>query len=167
MELVFAPKDILQIDDARITFRNFSGKGGMYNREGDRNFALVIPTEEMAEELTKNGWNVKIKPPREDGEEPFMFMTVKVAFTEFGPNAFLHSGKAVRRLDEDSISCLDRIDIETIDMDIRPHDWVLQKGTKNEKRGRSAYLREIHVFQRLDRFAEKYGDMAGDDTVEY
>ena len=51
MELTFAPRGVLQIDDARIIFRNFRGEGGKFNKEGDRNFALIIPNEEMAEAL--------------------------------------------------------------------------------------------------------------------
>ena len=51
MELVFAPRHVLQIDNASICFKNFRGEGGKFNKEGDRNFALIIPDEEMAEAL--------------------------------------------------------------------------------------------------------------------
>ena len=49
MKITFAPKGILQIDDARICFRNFRGEESMYNAKGNRSFSLVIPNEEMAD----------------------------------------------------------------------------------------------------------------------
>lgn len=148
MRITYAPRDILQIDDARIIYRNFAGRGDKYNREGDRNFAVVIPDEEMANELTNLGWNVKIKPPREDGDTPFMFLPVKVKFNDRGPNVYLKTGNVQNRLDEESVGLLDNIDIIGVDLDIRPFDWDV-----NGKQGRTAYLQSIRVVQDVDRFA--------------
>ena len=153
MRICYAPRDILQIDDARIIYRNFSGRGDKYNREGDRNFAVVIPDEEMANELTNLGWNVKIKPPREDGDVPFMFLPVKVKFNDRGPNVYLKTGDVQNKLDEESVGLLDNIDIISVDLDIRPFDWDV-----NGKQGRTAYLQSIRVIQDVDRFAGDDGN---------
>ena len=153
MKITYAPRDILQIDDARIIYRNFAGRGDKYNREGDRNFAVLIPDEDIANELVERGWNVKIKPPREEGDIPFMYLPVKVKFNDRGPNAYLQTGDRRNRLNEDSVGCLDNIDIISIDLDIRPFDWDV-----NGKSGRTAYLQAIRVVQDIDRFAERYMD---------
>lgn len=159
MELTIVPSNgHLQIDDARITFRNFEGREERYNRKGDRNFALVLPTEEMADTLIREGWNVKKKPPREEGEEMFCFLPVKVKFNERGPVVYLDSGKARAQLDEDSVKRLDEISIESVDMDLRPYDWEV-----NGKTGRTAYLQSIRVTQRLDRFARDDDDYPWED----
>ena len=151
MEITFAPRGILQIDDAHIIYRNFEGRGDKFNREGDRNFAVVIPDEDLANELVDLGWNVKIKPPREDGDDPFMFLPVKVKFNGRGLNVYLVTGDHQNRLDEETIGCLDNVDILRVDLDVRPYDWDV-----NGKTGRTAYLQAIRVVQDVDRFAERF-----------
>ena len=153
MELVFAPRGILQIDDARIMFRNFRGEGDRFNREGDRNFVLIIPNEDIADALAKEGWNVKIKDPREEGDAPFMYLPVKVKFNDRGPQVYLVTGDRHNRLTEESVGMLDDIDIASVNMDIRPYDWEV-----NGKTGRTAYLQSIEVFQEIDRFAARYAE---------
>ena len=151
MDIVFAPRGILQIDDARIVYRNFSGAPSKFNREGDRNFAVVIPNQEIADALLDAGWNVKIKPPRDEDDMPFMFMPVKIKFNDRGPIVYLKTGDRMNKLDEESVDCLDHVDISSVDMDLRPFDWEV-----NGKTGRSAYLQSICVIQEIDRFAERY-----------
>lgn len=157
MELTFAPRGVLQIDDARIIFRNFRGEGGKYNKEGDRNFALIIPDEEMAEALQNDvneygaGWNVKIKPPREEGDEPFIYLPVKVKFNQRGPIIYLQSGNNSVKLNEETVSMLDDIDIRSVDLDIRPYDDEI-----NGKPFRAAYLQSMCVTQEIDRFAARF-----------
>lgn len=153
MELTFAPRGILQIDDARIAFRNFRGEGDKFNREGDRNFVLIIPTEEIADALTKEGWNVKIRDPLEEGDTPFMYLPVKVKFNDRGPQVYLVTGGRRNRLDEETVAMLDDIDIINVNLDIRPYDWEV-----NGKTGRTAYLQAIEVFQEIDRFAARYAE---------
>lgn len=153
MNVTFAPRGILQIDDARIIYRNFSGLGSKFNREGDRNFAVIISNQEIADALIAEGWNVKIRPPREEGDEPFMYLPVKVKFNDRGPIVYLKTGKAMNKLDEESIDCLDHVDILSVDMDIRPYDWEV-----NGKVGRSAYLQSICVTQEIDRFADRFNE---------
>lgn len=150
MNITFAPRGILQIDDAEIIFRNFEGREEKYNRKGDRNFALKITDPAVAEELADKGWNVKIKPPRDEDDTPFMFLKVNVKFNDRGPRAYLQVGGRQVELDEDSVKCLDNIDILSVDLDIRPYDWEVNGNT-----GRSAYLEAIRVYQRVDRFASE------------
>jgi hypothetical protein len=159
MNITFAPNGHLQIDDARIVYRNFAGVAGTFNREGDRNFSIVIDDEDVAEALRQDknefgvGWNVKSKPPREDGEMPFMHLPVKVKFNGRGPNIYLVSGGARVKLSEDTVACLDDADIIKVDLDIRPYD--------GEARGtsfRSAYLYAMEVTQQVDRFAARYAE---------
>ena len=144
-------RGILQIEDARIIYRNFAGIGSKYNREGDRNFAVIIPNQEIADELIADGWAVKIKPPRDDDDSPFMYLPVKVKFNNRGPAAYVKSGNSVQRLNQDTIGMLDEIDIQSVDMDLRAYDWEV-----NGKTGRSAYLQAINVIQNIDRFGAQY-----------
>ena len=154
MEITFAPRGILQIDDARIVYRNFSGAPSKFNREGDRNFAVVIETQEQADALIAEGWNVKIKAPRDEGEDPFIYLPVKIKFNDRGPSVYLRSGKAMRKLGEDTVDVLDNVDILSVSMDLRPYDWEV-----NGKSGRTAYLQSINVTQEVDRFADMYAEV--------
>ena len=157
MQLTFAPRGILQIDDARIIFRNFSGRADKYNREGDRNFALIIPNHDIADALLSDtneygvSWKVKIKEPREEGDAPFMYLPVNVKFNDRGPKVVLISGNNQTPLDEDTVSILDDINISCVDMDIRPYDGESTYGPF-----RSAYLQAMYVTQEIDRLGRKY-----------
>lgn len=152
MDITYAPRDILQIDNARIVYRNFAGEASKFNREGDRNFAVIIEDQEIADKLVELGWNIKIKPPRDDEDTPFMFLPVKVKFNDRGPVVYLKSGSADPvRLEEEDIGCLDQIDILNVDLDIRPYNWEV-----NGKEGRTAYLQSMMVTQDIDRFAARF-----------
>ena len=153
MNVTFAPRGILQIDDARIIYRNFEGRGDKYNREGDRNFAVIIPDRDICDQLLDAGWNVRIKPSRHEDEhdQDFMYLPVKVKFTDRGPACYLVSGAQEVKLDEESVGIIDDLDILSVNMDIRPYDWEI-----NGKSGRTAYLQSIEVIQKIDRFAAKY-----------
>lgn len=159
MNLTFAPRGVLQIDDARLVFKNFKGEGGKYNREGERNFAVVIETEEQYNALLADenkygdSWNVKLREPREEGDTPFMYLPVKMKFNEHGPAVYLVSGRAKTKLTEASVAILDDVEMLTVSLDIRPYD-----GEINGKTYRSAYLKAIQVTQEIDRFADDMTD---------
>lgn len=159
MELTFAPKGRIQINDARLIFKNFAGAPSKYNREGDRNFAVVIPNREIADALVNDknkygvGWNVIVKEPKDEGDEPLMHLKVKVKFSDRGPKVYLVSGNAVNRLTENTIRRLDNVDILSVNLDIRPYDDEI-----NGKPFRAAYLEAMEVVQNIDRFSARYAD---------
>lgn len=158
------PNGYLEINDARIIWPNFEGRGDRFNKQGDRHFTLIIPDQEIADALMNDknkygdGWNVKIKH-REGDEKPFMNMKVKVSFNGRGPNIYLvnGSGKSVL-LNEDTVKMLDYIDIISCDMDIRPYDDKMPNGNTF----RTAYLSAMRVHQRVDRFAPTDDDRFDD-----
>ena len=152
MDVNFLERGYVEFKGATLIFKNFSGRGDKFNREGDRNFAIRINDPETADALIEAGWNVKIKPPRNDDEGAFMNLPVKVKFNSRGPAIYLESGSRVNQLDEEIVGCLDQIDINTVDLVIRPYDWETPAGLT----GRTAYLQSMAVVQELDHYAERY-----------
>lgn len=153
----------LVIENARLLFRNFSGRESKYNRAGQRNFCVYIEDAADAQKLIDDGWNVRVRPPREDGEEPRYYIQVAVSFENIPPTVYMITKRKKVKLDEESIDTLDFAEIRNVDLTIRPYNWVIQEGTKNEKSGVKAYLRSLYVVIEEDEFAEKY---AGDEYPE-
>jgi hypothetical protein len=149
--------DILKFDNARIINRNFEGRASKYNREGDRNFCVVIDDPDLANQLRDDGWNIKIKPPREEGDSPLIFLSVKIKFDSehprLNPAVYLKTGRKMNKLDEESISILDSVDIINVDMDIRPYNYDV-----NGKTGISAYLLGMCITQNVNRFEQRFAE---------
>ena len=146
----------LVIENARLLFRNFSGRESKYNRAGQRNFCVYIDDPEYAQQLIDEGWNVRVRPPREEGDNPHYYIQVSVSFENISPTVYMITRRKKTRLDEESISTLDFAEIRSVDLIVRPYNWVMQKGTRNEKRGVKAYLKSMYVVIDEDEFAEKY-----------
>lgn len=152
--------DTVLLEDVQIIFRNFSGRAGMYNKEGDRSFAVKLDRDK-AEELKARGWNIKYLAARDEDDEEQAYVSVKINFNgPRPPKAFLVTSKGRTPLGEGEIEMLDYVDILQIDMILNPYNY-----TVNGKSGISVYLETIYVTALEDALAQKYDNM-GISTVD-
>lgn len=138
------------IENARITFRNFSGKEGRFNPAGRRTFSVLLDRDQ-ADRLTEEGWNVKWLQPRDDGEEPQAHIPVEVKWNYMPPKIILITSNGKSSLSEESVNVLDFADIENIDLVLRPYIWEM-----NGRTGVKAYLKVAYVTLVEDEFENKY-----------
>jgi hypothetical protein len=141
------------IEEARLIFRNFSGAEGKYNREGDRNFNVLIPTD-VAEAMEKDGWNIKWLEPREEGDERQARLEVAVSYKGRPPRIVMITHKGKVTLTESMLSILDWVEIKNADLIIRPYQWDV-----NGRQGIKAYLQSLFVTIREDALEIKYSDV--------
>lgn len=156
-EIKAVVKSNIMVEDARIGFRNFSGKEGKYNAAGIRNFCVFLDTE-FAEELEADGWNIRWLDPKDDQEEKQAYLQVAVKFDSENPGRspkiLLISRKGKTIIDEDSAAILDWAEIASVDLIIRPYNWDV-----NGKGGVKAYLKSMYITIVEDEFESKYYDV--------
>jgi hypothetical protein len=143
------------MEGVRIIFRNFSGREGQYNREGDRNFAVLLD-EKVAKAMAEDNWNIKWLRPREtdEGEEPQAYLPISVNFKGRPPRIVLITSRGRTNLDESQVEMLDWVDIINVDLIVRPYEW-----TVNNKSGVKAYLQSIYVTIEEDALELKYSEL--------
>jgi len=138
------------IEDARIIFRNFSGKTSPFNTDGDRDFCVVL-TPDMAEFLAAEGWNVKVLQAKQEGDEDVPYINVRVNFANFPPRVVMITDTARTALTEQSVGTLDWADIIKVDLKCRGHEWEV-----NGKTGIKAYLKSLFITVDEDELERKY-----------
>lgn len=151
----------IKIEGARMIFKNFQGKPSQYNKDGDRNFGVLLDNE-LAEALKADGWNVKYRPARNEDEDDQPWLSVKVKYGMYPPIVNLINSNGKIRLTEETVGQLDWTQIKSADMIIRPYNYpamVDKEGNEIRRAGIAAYLKSLYVVVREDDLAAKYADI--------
>lgn len=149
--------DNIMIENARIGFRNFSGKEARYNPAGVKNFCVFLELD-LAKKLESDGWNVRWLKPRDEQEDPQGYLQVAVNYNKYPPKVIMITSRGKTILDADSVGVLDWAEIKEVDLIIRPRNWIKSPGTRNEQACVKAYLKSMYVQIVEDDFEKKWSD---------
>ncbi len=131
----------ITIRNATLFKTNFSGKEiPPFNPEGRRNFCVFIDDIKVAEDMEKDGWNIRWLEPRQEGDQRRAFISVAVSFANRPPKILLTTSKGETRLGEEEVGMLDWAEKEQVDLTINPRYW-----DDNGRERIKAYLRTLRV----------------------
>ena len=95
----------------KMMWRNFEGKLGRFNAEGQKNFNIVL-NERDAQFLIDEGFNVKYKEPKMEGEEGIYTLKINVNFGGYkAPEIWMKNNHGNTQLTKDDVKILDWADI--------------------------------------------------------
>lgn len=149
----------LMIENAQVLFRNFAGREQQFNSAGDRNFCVILDPK-LAEQLKKDGWNVKELRALEEGEEPKKYLQVSVNYGKGRPPQVVIVTRRGRiDLGSDEVEMLDYADAKNWDIILNPYSWEV-----NGNKGVKAYLKKAFVTINEDDLDLKYSDIPDAQT---
>lgn len=151
------------IENARLIFKNFAGKESEFNREGDRNFGVILPERE-ALQMLEDGWNVKRLNPSEEEKEQGLehgpyWLQVKVGYRGGPPKIITITSRGKTAITEETVATLDWVEIANdpdtgepkVDLIIRPYNYNV-----SGRQGISAYLKTMFLTVNEDPLEAKY-----------
>ena len=165
----FTNRDLI-LDADRVNFEvlfsNLEGRKDQFNSNGERTFRLKFNDPEFAQQLSEDGWNIRIYTPKNEDYEPYHFMTVKTKFREDSDNVYqdpeihLVNSKndilcGAQNMHDIDMAFANR-KVERVDLVLNPYHWV-HPGMGNGE-GITAYIREMWVEIQDSPFASRYAD---------
>lgn len=137
------------IEDAQIILRNFAGKPTQYNAAGNRNFGVIL-TDDVAEAMRRDGWNVKLLTAKEEGDSDRPWLKVSVGY-KFPPRIICLTEKARTMITEDTVETMDWVNIKTVDLTIVGAPWEV-----NDATGIKAWLKTMYLTVDEEYLDKKY-----------
>jgi hypothetical protein len=163
-------RETITFRNTQIIYRNFSGKAGPYNEEGERDFCLLLD-EGLAMELKDRGLNIKpVKKRDEDETEQMYYLPIAVSYKVRPPRVYMVTGDGDRMplrktmLDESLVGMMDSLELSEAHLIIAISNYDV-RGSK----GKKAYLQSFfgHVMlDELEREYETVEDVIIDDVKE-
>lgn len=147
----------LTIRNAKIIFRNFSGKPSKFTPEGRRTFSVVIDDSDLINSLSNDGWLLKPLKKRDEDEQQNYHLPVTVFYgnPRFPVQVVMISGNKRTYLDESTIGTVDWADIIKVDLTIRPRPYdniAGRSGVKAYLKTMIVTIREDELISELDNF---------------
>lgn len=136
------------LEDVTPIFRNFAGKEGKFNKAGDRNFSILLDPD-RAEQMEKDGWNVKYLKARDEGEEPQAYLQVAVSYKARPPKMVMITSRGLTYLGEDEIDVLDYVDVEQCDVTLNPYEWDVSGNQGVKAYAVSVYIKIVEDYLEL------------------
>lgn len=153
-------EDRVTLEGVRPIFKNFQGKKGKYNNEGDRSFSIILEPD-IAEAMLKDGWSVRQLRSREEDIPGDWCLEIAVSYKNRPPTAVMITSRGRTSLSEDEIGILDDVDIKDnkVDLIINPYNWAITDKHGGTESGTKAYLKSIYVIINEDELELKYADL--------
>ena len=146
---------IVELEEVRIINRNFSGQETEYNPPGKITFCAVLPSEELFEDLKRDGWNVKHTRPNDDYPDGMPFLPIEANYDRRPPRIYQVTPKRMTLLPKELVSGLDTVTIISADLIVGPYNYEVRG-----EYGVKAYLRSGHFNIEQSKFDEKYAHLA-------
>lgn len=145
------PNETYLIEDAKLMFRNLSGRKTDFNDEGRRNFCVEIHPSEV-EKLRADGWNIKEGKVLDEDGIPTYYVAVNVNFDGGRPPLIVLDSNGVRtQLGADEVGLVDAADIAYCDVNLNLWHHKMNGG------GIKPYLKSMFVKLNVDELEKKYG----------
>ena len=139
----------LEVQGAGIIFKNFSGAPTEFNPAGGkRTFSLVLP-KELADDLVEEGWNVRRRAAKDEGDEDMFYTEIVVNMNSNYPPK-LHilyrydDREKLVLLDEASLDELDNNLLSDVDVIIHPFNHGRANSAGATVKG---YLKSLYATQ--------------------
>lgn len=139
------------VRDAQMIWRNFEGRETVFKPAGNRSFNVVLD-EKTAQQLSNDGWNVRTKEPRDEGDDYLHTLEVGVGYKVRPPRVVMITSNSRVNLGEETVGVLDWADIEKVDLIFHAYNWEV-----GGKGGVKAYLKTMFVTINEDELEAEYG----------